>query len=211
MENRFKAARTKYNQHGQQSVKEVAQMTGITGSLIDDLESNVGKPRDVGYSKIRKLAEYYGVSSDFLLQLSATPSVKEDIQVVCKTTGLTEKAIESIKASGGWGLDVLNIFLENPDFFSFLLEVRRLATAKYRLKVAENNLIGTADDVEKVMHLTEKRIVQEYWTVEKFKELQNSIVDNLISQKEVQKFVDIAVRAEVKEFVNGEAENHGEH
>lgn len=185
MENRFKEARVKHNQHGQQSVKDVAKITGLTGSLIDDLESSLGKPRDVGYSKVKKLAEHYGVSSDYLLGLSDTPSVKEDIQVVCKTTGLTEKAVEAIKESRGWGTDVLNCFLEDSKFFNLLSEVRRLATAKYRLKVAETDLTETSDAgyKERVMRFTEKRIIQEYWTVEKFKELQNRTVDTIISQK----------------------------
>lgn len=91
--NRFKLARTIYNQHGQQSVKEVTRITGVTGSLIDDLESDVWKQRDVGYSKIVKLAKHYGVTTDYLLGLSETPSVKEDIQVVCKTTGLNDDSI----------------------------------------------------------------------------------------------------------------------
>lgn len=213
VENRFKEARTKHNQHGQQSVKEVAQMTGISGSLIDDLESNVGKPRDVGYSKIRKLAEYYGVSSDFLLQLSATPSVKEDIQVVCKTTGLTEKAIESIKASGGWGMDVLNSLLEDSAFFNLLLDIRRVAAEERRLKVAEASLVETADDryATNVVRHTEKRDVRFYWAVKNFETLLSATVDEIISHKEFQKSVDMVDRAVKKEFNGQEAENHGKH
>ena len=68
--NRFKCARTKYNQHGPQSVKDAAKETGVTGSLIDDLESSVGKRRDVGYSKIIALAKHYGVTTDYLLGLT---------------------------------------------------------------------------------------------------------------------------------------------
>lgn len=97
MANRFKMARTVYNQHGTQSTKEVEKETGVTKSLIEDLESNVGKRRNVGYLTIKKLSEYYGVTSDYLLGLSNTPSRKEDIQAACKTTGLTETAINKVK------------------------------------------------------------------------------------------------------------------
>lgn len=213
MENRFKLARTKYNRHGPESVKDVAKSAGVTGSLIDDLESNVGKPRDVGYLKIRKLAVYYGVTSDFLLGLSGTPSVKEDIQVVCKTTGLTEKAIEAIKASGGWGIDVLNCFLEDSDFFNLLSYVRRIATEEVKLKAAETVLKKTADDryAPSVMRLTEKRDVRVYWTVKKFENLLSATVTELISHKEFQKFADMMDRAWAKKFVKREAENHGKH
>ncbi|MEY8262378.1 helix-turn-helix transcriptional regulator [Oscillospiraceae bacterium 50-60] len=96
MENRFKKARTDHNQHGPQSTKEVAQATGITKSLIEDIESTAGTPRNVGYLTVKKLAKYYGVSSDYLLGLSETPSIDEDIQVACKVTGLSEKAISRL-------------------------------------------------------------------------------------------------------------------
>lgn len=213
MENRFKEARTKYNQHGQQSVKDVSQMTGITGSLIDDLESNVGKLRDVGYLKVRKLAEHYGVSSDFLLGLSDTPSVKEDIQVVCKTTGLTENAIEAIKKAGGWGMDVLNCLLEDSDFFHLLLDIRRAAAEERKLKVAETILIEMADDryATNVARLTEKRDVRFYWAVKNFEKLLSATVNKLISNKEFQRLVDMVDGAVKKEYNEQEAENNGEH
>ena len=235
-ENRFKLARTKYNQHGPQSVKEVSEITGVTGSLIDDLESTAWKRRDVGYSKIVKLANHYGVTSDYLLGLATTPSVDEDIQAACKTTGLTEEAIKEIKATRGWGLDVLNCFLENRDFFRFLMEVRRLAVAKYQLQVAEaelkvrvqrlatdknrirvieteTGLIETvATGYEKtVMNLTEKRDVRVYWVIKNFENLLSAIVDELISHPEFQKFADMANNTEVKKVVKGEVEDHGKH
>lgn len=42
-------------------------------------------------------ADFYGVSADYLLGLSNTPSRKEDVQSACKTTGLTETAINKVK------------------------------------------------------------------------------------------------------------------
>lgn len=114
MENRFKKARTEHNQHGPQSTKEVAQATGITKSLIEDIESTAGTPRNVGYLTVKKLAQYYGVSSDYLLGLSGTPSVDEDIKVVFKITGLSEKAINTLNGADS----------DELDFISFLIERR---------------------------------------------------------------------------------------
>ena len=73
--NTFVQARTKYNQHGKQSVAAVSEATKVSTSMINDLESNVGKPRNVGYQYIVKLAQHYGVSCDFLLGSSPIPSV----------------------------------------------------------------------------------------------------------------------------------------
>ena len=124
MENRFKKARTIHNRHGAQSTKEVAKETGVTKSLIEDIESTVGTPRNVGYLTVKKLAQYYGVSSDYLLGLTDTPSVKEDIQVVCKTTGLSEDAIGYLKRATNEHYEdrrmVLSALLENYDFYHLL-------------------------------------------------------------------------------------------
>lgn len=113
MKNRFKEARTKYNQHGSQSTREVAQATGITKSLIEDIESTAGTPRNVGYLTVKKLAQYYNVTSDFLLGLSETPSVDEDIKVVFKVIGLSEKAIKTLNAASSDERDFLSFLIEN--------------------------------------------------------------------------------------------------
>lgn len=108
-ENRFRNARKIYNRNGFQSVKDVSKETGITGSLIDDLEGT-GEKRDVGYRKIRALAEHYGVSADYLIGLSDSPEPRK--MSFYEYTGLSEKAINSIihlnKETGG----ILNKFFE---------------------------------------------------------------------------------------------------
>lgn len=128
MENRFKMARTVYNQHGTQSTKEVEKETGVTKSLIEDIESTAGKPRNVGYLTVKKLAEYYGVSSDYLLGLSNTPSTKEDIQAACKTTGLSTLAIEWLRSLVDKPNDLgnLNAVLENKTFQAVLPFIEEL-------------------------------------------------------------------------------------
>ncbi len=92
-ENRFKLARTKYNQHGSQSTTVVWKATGASKSLIEDLESNVGKPRDTGYLKTPILAKHYGVSTDYLAGLSEVPVVDINLRTICEYTGLSSKAI----------------------------------------------------------------------------------------------------------------------
>jgi transcriptional regulator with XRE-family HTH domain len=69
---RFSDAREKYNQHGKQSQTAVAQATGLAKSVISNLENEkksdtTGDIRDVGFSKIVTLANYYDVSIDWLL------------------------------------------------------------------------------------------------------------------------------------------------
>lgn len=121
MENRFKVARTLYNQHGQQSPKDVSNITGITKSLIEDLESNVGKRRNVGYLTVKKLAQYYGVSTDYLLGLTDTPSIDPQIQIAHKVTGLSEDAIHQLSRldTVANGNKAINTLLGSPKLYNF--------------------------------------------------------------------------------------------
>ena len=131
-ENRFKLARTVYNQHGKQSVKTVSEETkpSISKSLIDDLESNVGKKRAVSYLTVKQLAQYYGVTSDYLLGLSSIPSRDENIQAAAVTTGLSEKSINQIRliakdmGSRRKEFDLkaaLDDFINNEQFLTFVM------------------------------------------------------------------------------------------
>ena len=145
MENRFKRARTIHNRHGAQSTQEVAKETGVTKSLIEDIESTVGKPRNVGYLTVKKLAQHYGVSADYLLGISDTPSTKEDIQTACKTTGLSTSVIEWLKTITGdpAKIDALNSILDNKTFQAILPYIDELKDVQI---AAEMNRLGSANE-----------------------------------------------------------------
>lgn len=100
---RFKDARIVHNQHGSQSMDEVYSATGVSASMIKDLEDE-RKERSVGYDKIAILAEHYGVSSDYLLGLSTYPTTNKDLEFVCKYTGLNESSVKYLKSL----LDIYN-------------------------------------------------------------------------------------------------------
>lgn len=81
---RFQDARLVYNIHGKQTMDEVAAATGISKNMISDLE-NPEKDRDVGCRSITKLADYYGVSIDWLMGLTTdsmiSPGEMEDLGI----------------------------------------------------------------------------------------------------------------------------------
>ena len=98
-ENRFKWARQNIKK---ESVKTVSNNTGITRSLIDELETNAGKERGVSFLKIKVLAQYYGVSVDWLLGLLPFEnwSLKADARIAEEYTGLGSKAVEILHFLG---------------------------------------------------------------------------------------------------------------
>lgn len=93
---RFKDARLEYNRNGRQTLREVYAATGISTSLIQELEDDRSS-RDIGYLKIQKLAEHYGVSIDWLLGMSDVVTVSPEMSVACEITGLSEAAVKNIQ------------------------------------------------------------------------------------------------------------------
>lgn len=127
---RFQDAREVHNPHGKQSMEEVATATGISKSMISDLETEESG-RDVGYKKIAILAQYYGVSVDWLMGLTDDPHPKP---TAVDDLGISAEAVEQIKAISTHEhatkmLEALNMILEDPQLFTLLLRVNMVAEA----------------------------------------------------------------------------------
>jgi transcriptional regulator with XRE-family HTH domain len=119
---RFKKARTELNKNGFKTLEQVYQETGIMKSLVSDLESDM-KDRGVKYQDVAKLADYYGVSVDYLVGASDIPSVDPDVQAAAKLTGLDGASIEALIALNNYpdgradnvkgALQILNVILHD--------------------------------------------------------------------------------------------------
>lgn len=75
------------------SQDEFAKELGISKGAVSYYETGQRVPDIVVLSA---LADYFGVSTDYLLGRTETKSVNEDIQVACKVTGLTEEAFSGM-------------------------------------------------------------------------------------------------------------------
>lgn len=96
---RFKDARTVFNKNKKETMDEVFAATGVSKSAIQALEDD-SISRSVGYDKVAKLSEHYGVSADYLLCLSDDHRLAHS---AVDELGLSEKAIswlERLKFQG---------------------------------------------------------------------------------------------------------------
>lgn len=91
---RFKDARTVYNQHGNQTMSTVQSATGVSASLIADLE-NDDKDRKANYIDVATLAKHYGVTTDWLCGLAPDHHIKP---CASSELGLSEKSIYFLKS-----------------------------------------------------------------------------------------------------------------
>lgn len=92
---RFQDSRLYHNKNGKETIREVAEKLNFSKTVLEALE-NDNDERDVGYSKIKVLAEHYGVSADYLLGLDDCPSIEHNHKVVQAITGLSPKSIKAL-------------------------------------------------------------------------------------------------------------------
>ena len=92
-----------------ESQEEVANKLGTTRQTFGNWLAGRNQP---DYETLIAIAKYYNVSADYLLGLTETPTRNEDVQKACITTGLSEKAVISLKNIGAQKLKYIeNIIL----------------------------------------------------------------------------------------------------
>ncbi len=127
---RFKDARSRLPK-GENSMDRVEEATGVTKSLIQALEDD-NSNRDVGYSKVKALAEHYQTSIDYLLCLTDIDTPDQDDRTICEKTGLTPLALRHIRGSTGPKYKVPGIMeredILKRDLFISMIECNELAS-----------------------------------------------------------------------------------
>lgn len=122
------------------SNKEIAEGIQISESQLSKV---LYAQTELGISGLVKIAEYFNVSTDYLLGLTDLKSPKEDFKTIHKVTGLLDEGIKnlySMNRKHDGSIYVLNLLLDNPKFTSLLLEIMQ-----YLLDM-ENAVVGPYDD-----------------------------------------------------------------
>lgn len=73
--------------------QKVSQDTNISITTITKYETSARNP---SYEDLTTLAKYFNTTTDYLLGLSDTKTLDQNIASVCKCTGLNENAVENI-------------------------------------------------------------------------------------------------------------------
>ena len=101
---------------------------GVSTQAINQYKLGLARP---SLENLCKIARFYGVSTDYLLGFTETPSVDEDIQATYKTTGLTEDAIQAIKKlKEHKTINILNQILKNEKFVFLIAKIHHLSLLK---------------------------------------------------------------------------------
>lgn len=104
----------------------------ISGKRINPADDTCREYRAPDCGSLIALANYFGVSTDYLLGLSKIKTSDNSIQATCNITGLSEKAIEWLRSTNYGPLDLpatLSFLMEQQSFVPFLLEIRKYLAA----------------------------------------------------------------------------------
>lgn len=156
------------------------------------------KNQGMSVKNLRCLADFYQVSTDYLLGIVSEPSRDGDMQATCEFTGLSNNSVKTIRELDEYPLEVLNCLLEEPFIYSFFLSFYALARDKsvmenYRkaMSLIAKSSLNIHDFTEKFateFPYSERYEVGEYRLVKEFKHLLDSIVNKLIERKDFQEY-----------------------
>lgn len=118
---RFGDLRKEYNL----TLKEIADDDNIRTTPQSLSLYEMGK-RIINIDLLVRIARYFNVSADYLLGLSNSKVVETNMKSACDYTGLSEKAITSIKSLNESERDKLNKLFENKKFVKFLILLSEL-------------------------------------------------------------------------------------
>lgn len=94
------------------TITALSKTLGISRQAVSQYTDGTGQPN---VDKLTMIADYFGVSADYLLGLSDIPTRNETIQGIHKETGLWEEAISSLMVNHHVSDS------ETVDFVSFLI------------------------------------------------------------------------------------------
>lgn len=174
------------------TTKQLAGATGISEAVLNGLENDTG--RDVGYSRIIKLAEFFEVPSDYLLGFTESRITKN---IELKELGLTDKAIGVLLAKRQDN-ELLSQIIEHNEFSDLInaidIYVRQLAAKSINTinnlttvmqRGVENYAVGAgmADEYGKaIKYINETKVDEDeflrYRITERFNQILRDVYDD---------------------------------
>lgn len=108
------------------TITALSKVLGISRQAVSQYADGTGQPN---VDKLRMISNYFGVSSDYIIGLSDTPTRNETIQGINKETGLWGDAIAVLRTERFCGDDEISDFvsflIENEDFLKLIRAVKQ--------------------------------------------------------------------------------------
>lgn len=104
---------------GQQDIVEFAKSIGVSRDTVNNW---LRKKSDIRLNSLVRIAEVYGISTDYMLGLHDVPVLDQSKQEICSKTGLSEEALDNLT---NLPKKVLSDVIASPSFGKLIEEFFR--------------------------------------------------------------------------------------
>ena len=129
------------------SLHEVARASGVPSGSISAYQN---AEKEAGIEKLSKLADYFEVSTDFLLGRSTDKEGNADVMEVEKRLGLCEGAQTNLMYHPGVSMQLVNFLLCDNDFYRLLACLNGYASADFREDLAKYTITGILSEPDEI-------------------------------------------------------------
>ena len=130
--------------HHQESQQALADALGVTRNIV---ENWLGYRSKLDIENLEKVAEHYGVTTDYLLGLTTVRGNDASLRSAEEYTGLTETALQKIKELRPYAVSDLSMMLENQRFMEIVSCLDDLRAAYNRCARISNLVLPMMDGV----------------------------------------------------------------
>ena len=163
---------------------DLAELLGVKRQIISYYENGTRVP---SMEHLICIAKHYKTTTDYLLDLSRTPTTDKELRFVCDYTGLNDDVADNI-AHNPEIVEILNYLLSDEKIFDLVLlcvnlEAYRRKTAEFTeykksvLSSVGDNSLSSVEIWEKEQDYINSNDLKEFQTQKAFKTIQNSLFD----------------------------------
>lgn len=112
-----------------ESQQQLADAIGVKRETVKFWESG---DRQIKGRDIIKLSKHFGVSADYILEMSEVRSIGDEAQAACKVTGLSETVVERLSECAD--TKIINSLMEQSSFWTAIARLSALSYAVSELR-----------------------------------------------------------------------------
>lgn len=173
-------------------VSALKDCLGVSAQAINQYKLGVSRP---SLENLCKIADYYGVSVDYLVGHTTVKSRDTTMQAVCNYTGLSEEAVEVLHRKNG--INSYSEIIELPEINNLLCSIHFWEIVNY-LAIYRTQCQAAASRSVMIEHSTDEDIISIYK-----KDLRKAVEDKDLFLFRIQKLM-FAIAQDIEKKVEGE-------
>lgn len=127
--------------------KGLRKYLDVSAQAINQYKLGISRP---SLENLCKIADYYGVSVDFLLGRTDTPTIIEDIATAEKTTGLCAESVLALQEISKNNADAVNLIIRSDHFKTIIKKISDSAKYSHNIGCLLEKLADKFDSISAI-------------------------------------------------------------